>query len=136
MCARVRRRNLQQHANFTFVPLVAVLAAGLVVMLFNLCCIPGVVFWLQKKVFDRKGRRCYHRRREWQEGHLFMLQKAKLEAEGMGPWEVDEGGDIPWIPAASSRERLPLVEGAETKSIGIMAGDSKRSTGEWYESSK
>ncbi|KLU91505.1 hypothetical protein MAPG_10023 [Magnaporthiopsis poae ATCC 64411] len=145
VCDRVRRRNLEQHANFAFVPLISVVVAGLVVMLFNLCCIPNVIFWLQRKVFDRKGRRCGYRQREWREGHLFMLQKAKLEGQGFGPWEVDEGWDIPWMSAAS-RERLPLVVQSETAYVpgpqlvpasnGIITGDPKGSTSDWYAASK
>lgn len=103
VCSRARRRNLQ-HANFAFVPLVSVLVAGLAVILVNLCCVPCAVFWPQ----ERLGRG-QTGRREWQEGHLFMLQRAKLEAEGVGPWEVDKGGDIPWT-CTPSREGLPLVE--------------------------
>ncbi|KAL8368009.1 hypothetical protein RB599_003762 [Gaeumannomyces hyphopodioides] len=115
VCSRTRVRNLH-HANFAFIPLVAVLAAGLAVILASLCCIPCVVFWPQKKLG-----RGQHRRREWQEGHLFMLQKAKLEAEGVGPWEVDEGGDIPGL-----KKKMDVLKGMEEKTYGVVQKVLKR----------
>lgn len=103
VCSRVRTRNLR-HANFAFIPFMAVAAAGFATIFINLVCIPDVVFWLQNKL--GRGR---HHRREWQEGHLFIMQKTLFEAQGVGPWEVDEGGEIPWMRVVSC-ENLPLAE--------------------------
>ncbi|QBZ56847.1 hypothetical protein PoMZ_01764 [Pyricularia oryzae] len=48
----------------------------------GLFCLPGAAFWLQRRP-KVKGK--HQRRWEWVQGRVFMLQKAKLEADGIGP---------------------------------------------------
>ncbi|TLD26944.1 hypothetical protein PspLS_05198 [Pyricularia sp. CBS 133598] len=61
---------------------------------------------------------------DWVQGHVFMLQKAKLEAESIGPWQVHEdGGEIPWITLPAG-DAIPLVqEDGETPAMAD-AGES------------
>lgn len=56
----------------------------------GLFCLPGVAFWLQRRL-KVKGE--HQRPWEWMQGRMFMLQKAKLEADGIGSWEVDDDGE-------------------------------------------
>lgn len=40
-----------------------------------------------------------------------MLLKAKLEAQGIGPWELEEeGGEIPWMTLGAADDLIPLMQ--------------------------
>ncbi|KAL8303459.1 hypothetical protein RB597_005055 [Gaeumannomyces tritici] len=105
VCGLARTRNLR-HANFAFAPLVAVLAVGVALAVVNLACLPNAAFWLQ----GRLGMNRAYQRREWAQGHLFMLQLEKFRAMGIGPWEVDEeGGGIPWM-AVREGDEVPVLD--------------------------
>ncbi|KLU86382.1 hypothetical protein MAPG_05396, partial [Magnaporthiopsis poae ATCC 64411] len=101
ICYRARTRNLR-HTNFSFVSYVAVLGVGIGIIATNLLCIPNAIFWLQRRL--RMGRE--DQQEEWKLGHLFMMQRATLEARGIVGWVVEEDGEIPWVPKDGN---LPLL---------------------------
>lgn len=105
ICYRARTRNLR-HTNFSFVAYMAVLGVGIGIIATNLLCIPNAIFWLQRRLRMRRE----DQQEEWKQGHLFMMQRATLEARGIVGWVVDEDGEIPWVPKDGN---LPLLGSEE-----------------------
>lgn len=105
LCSKIRLRDAR-YRNFDVAGIVAILVIGCVVMFTNAFVLPGVVFWIQRKL-----RWNVHARREWLGGHLFMQQKAAFEAHGIGPWHVGSDGDVPWTTAVSQNKVVSAAEG-------------------------
>ena len=91
MCNIVRIRN-PAYYNFSVAGLIMVLFLGGAIVVVNVFCLPGVVFWARRSM-GRSG----HPREEWDEGHRLRLQRTAFESRGVRPWKADKKGGIPHI---------------------------------------
>lgn len=95
LCSNVRVRD-SSYSNFSVAGMAVILVFGFLLIFINIALLPGAYFWLQRK-FHRSA----YTKEEWLRGRLLMLQRAALEADGIGPWQVYEDRDIPWTVGMS-----------------------------------
>jgi len=93
-CNIVRIRDAAYY-NFKVPGLILVLALGLVIIFINIFCVPGLVFWVRRKV-----KRSEHPRDEWYQTSLLRLYSTAVEKNGIGPWDINDRWDIPYSRTA------------------------------------
>ena len=119
LCDVVRARN-SAYYNFNVVALFFVVALGTSIILINMFCIPGVVFWVQRKL--RKDNRAgMHAQSEWVHGHLLRLLCTVLETNGERGWVVGAGGEIPHMAGNQIEFPAERVWVAREEEMGSIA---------------
>lgn len=114
LCPRIRKRDAS-FFNFSVAGLAVVLVLGLVIILGNLLCVPGLVFWLHRR---RANDKHAYARREWHEGHVLRLHRTACWGRGVGPWEVDHDENIPVMAegaAPFSGDKLWMPDVSDTR---------------------
>ena len=86
LCGNNIRIRSASHLNFSVVKLVAVVAACSNVVMVNVFCVPGLIFWIARKL-QMSGLP----RKEWYGGYLFSLHREFLDGKCIGPWVSGEG---------------------------------------------
>ena len=104
LCQSIRVRDASYY-NFDVAGLLLILTLGSVIVLTNLMCIPGIVFWARRRRCWSWKRRVASEfsRNEWLEGHLLPLQCTALASQGIGPWQIYGDGDVPVTDVGQTR---------------------------------
>jgi len=112
VCRSIRIRD-PNYLNFNVIGLLAVFVTTSVIILTNILCVPGLIFWIREK-FGRSD----FSRREWVMGHLFRLQARLWELAGLGQFS---SGAMGMDLVAVSVEKGLLFEAKKTWTSGFEA---------------
>ncbi|KAK0751953.1 hypothetical protein B0T18DRAFT_80361 [Schizothecium vesticola] len=131
ICYNVKTRN-PVYLSFSLARLAAILLAGIMVMVVNVC-LPHVVLHLRRRL-AAANERSLRKSEAWTCAHMFHLHRAVLEGRSVGPWEPTEDD----IPVLHDRCRLlgHVEEVGEAEQDYMMQGYGPASEARLIETGK